>query len=1121
MISNKDAEEILKHEYHLDNFTYLVKELLLPDFASSKHDVQFNNEIFQSVTQLGESSVCDLTVFEVYLNEGTQNKRVTITQEMFKILRSLRIDNAIVSFVNQDKNNYRISLLTSKYEYDGDKIVRILSNPRRFSYSLGFGTKTKTAFKYLISKGKVNSLEELTERFSVEVVNKQFYNEIALCYTKLVGGERDGKKFDKQLGLYSVVDQKKYAEFAVRLIGRITFCWFLKEKKSSKGISLIPEELLSIDTINKQDNYYHKTLEPLFFELLNTNQKKRKDKYATDEYKQIPYLNGGLFSPHSDDLYKYDSLAQCGKFGLVNIPNEWFKEFYGVLSQYNFTVDENTSYDIELSIDPEMLGRIFENLLAEINPETGENAKKSTGSFYTPRDIVDYMVDTSLCEYLKKKTGIDQLRLKALISYGKEDDTIATFDLSEKKKIINALYTITILDPACGSGAFPIGMLQKIVYILQEVDPAADLWFDKATENVSILLKKEFEKKFNAGSLNYIRKLSVIQNSIFGIDIQPIAVEISRLRCFLSLVIEENVNDEEYNRGINPLPNLDFKFIIANSLLELENNNQMSLFENESHIAELKAVRDEYFNADSERRTELKLEFADIQKRMFQETISNYNKQATLRYQYLSDWSPFKNEATNWFDPDWMFGIKNGFDIVIGNPPYIGEKNHKDMFREVAKTSFGKKYYQGKMDYFYFFFHKGIDLLSEGGELAFITTNYFPTATGAKKLRTDFKERTSIRELINFNEVKVFESAQGQHNMITILTKQKNKDIQCRSVLCDKNDLNLKNLSALLHNFQNEAITSIVSQENLYDGSENYIRQAGVQSDDLTGQVLNKMSSQPTLLGNIAEVNQGVLTGCDTVTSKNLPLIPTEYNKIKDDGIFVFDLTNQRDMEIIESFKEGKELLRDFYKNSDIERYSCTNVASKKLLYFTNKLNEERYPDIYNHLLKFKNILTSRLTTYNEHYHWTSIHRPRKENIFVGPKIVVPYRTKINAFAYNDKEWFCRTDSYVITPKTENINLFYILGVLNSKLTYFWLYHRGKRKGEVLELFQVPLCEIPIINVEDNTKAKIANLAKLITETKSKSNNSTLDMEKEIDNLIYKAYQFSLEEIKLVEELYE
>lgn len=773
MISIKDAEEILKHEYHLDNFTYLVKDILLPDFTNSKHDVNYNNEIFQSVKQLGESSLCNLTVFEVYLKEGSKNKRVAITQEMFKILRSFRIDNALVSFVNPDEMNYCISLLTSKYEYDGNKIVRVLSNPRRFSYSMGFGTKTKTAYKFLIEKGRVNNLEELIERFSVEVVNKQFYNEIALCYSKLVGGERDGKKFDKQLNLHGVIDQKKYAEFAVRLIGRITFCWFLKEKKSENGIPLIPEKYLTIDEINNQDNYYHKILEPLFFELLNTKQEKRKDKYIGNEYKQIPYLNGGLFSPHNDDLYRYDKLTQCGQYGLVTIPNDWFKQFYEVLNQYNFTVDENTSYDIELSIDPEMLGRIFENLLAEINPETGENAKKSTGSFYTPRDIVDYMVDTSLCEYLKKESGIDQLRLKALISYGKEDDTIATFDLSEKKRIINALYNVTILDPACGSGAFPIGMLQKIVYILQEVDPNADLWFDKATENVSILLKKEFEKKFNDGSLNYIRKLSVIQNSIFGIDIQPIAVEISRLRCFLSLVIEEKVKDEEYNRGINPLPNLDFKFIIANSLIGLEENSQMSLFENEDHINRLKAVRDEYFNAESDRRTELKLEFKDIQQDMLLNTIANYQKQASVRYQQLSSWKPFENESTNWFDADWMFGVKDGFDIVIGNPPYLEARNsnfpdwEKDILQKQLKQRYGKKFdlITRGSDLLIYFYELSLRMIKPDGINAFITQNSWLDTEYGAKFQQFLLNMTNVLAIID-SDFKAFESA----NINTVIT---------------------------------------------------------------------------------------------------------------------------------------------------------------------------------------------------------------------------------------------------------------------------------------------------------------------------------------------------------------
>lgn len=348
MITIKEAEEILKKEYHVDNFLFVVDELLLPDFRSDKHDVDFKNTIFASVWQLGYSDKCDICVYEVILNEGAQNRRVTITQEMFRILRGLGINNAIVAFANADRRNYRFSLLTSKYEFDGEKVVKILSNPRRYSYSLGYGTKTKTAYDFLIGKGKVSSLDELINRFSVEVVNKQFYHEIALAFTKLVGGQRDGKTFEKELNLYGVTDQNKYAEFAVRLIGRIVFCWFLKEKKSENGISLIPESMLALDSVKTSRNYYHDTLEPLFFELLNTNQPRRKGKFAREEfYTQIPYLNGGLFSPHADDHYKFSPELQAGQYGLVTIPNEWFEHFFEILGQYNFTVDENTSYDIE------------------------------------------------------------------------------------------------------------------------------------------------------------------------------------------------------------------------------------------------------------------------------------------------------------------------------------------------------------------------------------------------------------------------------------------------------------------------------------------------------------------------------------------------------------------------------------------------------------------------------------------------------------------------------------------------------------------------------------------------------------------------------------------------------
>ncbi len=216
MISIAEAEEMLQKEYYTDNFIYLVSEVLLPDFKADRHEVKFSNTLFTEVIELGTSRLCDVTIYEVGLTKDAEKRRVAITQEMFRILRGQGINNAIVAFYNKDKRNYRISLLTSKYEFDGDKIIKVLSNPRRFSYTLGHNTKTHTAFKYLIAGGRVKNLDDLISRFSVEVVNKQFYSEIANSFSELVGGERDGKKYIRQLKIYGETDQSKYSEFAVR-----------------------------------------------------------------------------------------------------------------------------------------------------------------------------------------------------------------------------------------------------------------------------------------------------------------------------------------------------------------------------------------------------------------------------------------------------------------------------------------------------------------------------------------------------------------------------------------------------------------------------------------------------------------------------------------------------------------------------------------------------------------------------------------------------------------------------------------------------------------------------------------------------------------------------------------
>jgi adenine-specific DNA-methyltransferase len=228
---------------------------------------------------------------------------------------------------------------------------------------------------------------------------------------------------------------------------------------------------------------YRGILEPLFFEILNKPRKERNDKYNREFYSLIPYLNGGLFTPNPDDFYNSKDLKKTSNSNAI-IPDKWLLSLFEVLELYNFTIDENTSVDIDLSIDPEMLGRIFENLLAEINPETGETARKNTGSYYTPRDIVNYMIDESLFYYLKSKININNKELISLISYDLNDDVENPIKDSDKPKIIKALNNLKLIDPACGSGAYPIGALQKILYILQVIDPSGKIWFEEQIKDV-------------------------------------------------------------------------------------------------------------------------------------------------------------------------------------------------------------------------------------------------------------------------------------------------------------------------------------------------------------------------------------------------------------------------------------------------------------------------------------------------------------------------------------------------------------------------------------------------------------------------------------------------------------
>ncbi|MDQ3021105.1 MAG: Eco57I restriction-modification methylase domain-containing protein [Bacteroidota bacterium] len=755
---SRERLQTIIEKFNPEDFIHFFREKSR-EFKPTKDELEVRNAIdFSDCKYIGEivfSNEDKLIVYLLKTNKSLSERSGKKSQyeEGKRILKETNSDAGIFIFYDEE-GNFRFSLIYTNYS--GKK--RDFSTFKRFTYFVSKEFTNKT-FLQRIGDGDFSSLEKIKEAFSVEKVNKEFYREIAIMFSKLVGGERKVKskieKFKPLLKLPGIDNHLKLQEFAVRMIGRIVFCWFLKKKLSKEGNSLIPENILSKDAVTGNKNYYHSVLEKLFFEILNTKQEDRKKFTGYELYKNIPFLNGGLFEPHDDDLYKPSLLNS------LIVPDKWFTEFFEILESYNFTIDENTSIDVELSIDPEMLGRIFENLLAEINPETGETARKSTGSYYTPRPIVDYMVDESLKQYLITKTNINEDKLEPLLSYNSDENEITD---SEAVKIIDALDEIKILDPACGSGAFPIGILQKMLLILQKIDNNSEKWLEKKLKKIdNSLLRREMKSKFKNDNLDYIRKLGLIQDSIYGVDIQSIAVEISKLRCFLTLIVDESIDDKKENRGIIPLPNLEFKFVAANTLISLPED-EGSLFDESDFVNKLEELRDEYFTSSSKRKSEIENEFLETQEKMARQLAQN--KITKGRALELANWNPFSYESAKWFDPKWMFGLKEGFDIVIGNPPYVRvddiESEHKVKYKKIFQTC------TGKYDLYYLFFEKSTKVKSAKGVIAFITPNKYCAATSGETLRSIILDNKNSIEILSTSKLIVFKDA-ANYPLITLI----------------------------------------------------------------------------------------------------------------------------------------------------------------------------------------------------------------------------------------------------------------------------------------------------------------------------------------------------------------
>ena len=526
----------------------------------------------------------------------------------------------------------------------------------------------------------------------------------------------------------------------------------------------------------------------------------------------------------------------------MKVPDIWLKELFDIFEIYNFTIDENTPVDVELSIEPEMLGRIFENLLAEINPETGNTARKSTGSYYTPRPIVEYMVDESLKQYLLNKTNLKESEISSLLAYEEEE---VGLNESEKDTVLDALDVIKIIDPACGSGAFPMGILQKMLLILQKIDPESKKWLTKKVSQIeNTIVREEFQKKIEAENWNYVHKLGIIQDSIYGVDIQPIAVDISKLRFFLSLIVDEKVDDSKENRGVDWLPNLEFKFVCANSLIGLPGkNSQTELFEVTDNIKELKKLREEYLRCYGDEKISIEKKFQDIQSRMFLSSLKWGGKDSqTVK---LSQWDPFIGKPSGWFDYEWMFGIKDGFDIVIGNPPYVtykGKQRVNISNEDVSKLiSLYPNSAQYKVNSYALFTEKGVNLLKTKGMLSFIIPSTILQNEYLRNIRKYLLSNYHINQIVSF-ENKVFKAVTD--SIILFVSNEFFKEAQTLFLRKD-------NLVFLLNDE-----TKIYSQSNWNSADDGIINLRTSNQED---SILNKIEKASKILNQFMKVYVGIV----------------------------------------------------------------------------------------------------------------------------------------------------------------------------------------------------------------------------------------------------------------------
>lgn len=1016
-------------------------------------------------------------------------------------------------------------------------------------------------------------------------LNKKFFKELSNWYFLAL----QNVAFPKGAGADV---ELRNATSVIRLITRLIFIWFIKEK------GLVPDELFNqgkLQSILKyndpeESTYYKAILQNLFFATLNqemntlkepnnrqfrarskhpdgrdqhfgiTNLYRYKDYFqnpteAIRLFSSIPFLNGGLFEcldkPRKDAptrIIRIDGFSDH-KDNEIRVPDFLFfsnerevdlSKAYGVknrvekvrgliniLERYKFTINENTPIEEEVALDPELLGKVFENLLASYNPETQTTARKATGSYYTPRDIVNYMVNESLIAYLTaslkekmpelaKTDGLEDV-LHEVFAYKEKEHY---FNAAETTVLIDAIDNVKVLDPACGSGAFPMGILHKLVFILGKLDPHNKLWKERQLANAAKIedpfehdnVITGIEDSFERNEMDYGRKLFLIQNCIYGVDIQPVASQIAKLRFFISLVVDQKLDEQRENRGILPLPNLETKFVAANTLIGLDKPKlgQKLILRNPEIVqkeSELDSVRQRYFTARTQK-TKQKYKDKDARLRAQLSVLLVRDGFAGETALKVASWDPYdQNIHAEWFDPEWMFGVSE-FDVVIANPPYIKEYINREAFDGVRASS----YYQGKMDIWYLFACQSIDHLKSNGILTFIAQNNWVTSHGASKLRNKVISDTRILALLDFGDFKIFDTS-GIQTMVMVFRKDSQTDnykFDYRRVLGDT--VSFEDIVDLLNlgiNPANKYLLPIISRSKLNDKTLTF-------SPSATDSVIRAIEKKANFHFDAEkEVAQGIVYPQDKLNLKNNDILGGRFEV--GNGIFVL---SEKEKQNLPFFRNELGLLKPSYTTKELHKWYGEPKNKEWVIYtdssFKHPSSIKPYPNIKAHLDKFRKVITSDNWPYG-------LHRARDERFFKGEKVIAVRKCAEPAFTYTDFDCYVSATFYVI--KTERVNLKYLTAILNSKLVAFWLRNKGKMQGNNYQIDKEPLLAIPIYKPSNQAQQSVTCFVdQLLFTTKVDdftANPATQakikELEAKIDQLVYQLYGLTPEEIAVVE----